>query len=662
MTLVLAGLSFGLRPEAQAAPGVVRMSPVPGPAFPVYERAEQLTQACHRGLTQARLGLGRLEQAAPDGRWLRSYDELNAQVEDVLSPIALLANVHPTPSVRAAAEACELRFQDFSSSLAQNERLFKAARQVAPADDIDRSYLKTTLDAFEDAGVSLPPAKRNRAKQINDRLTELAQTFDRHIRDAQVRTAFTEAELAGVPAGAWTSATRDAQGRYLLGVDYPTYYPVMQQADLPATRERMWRAKTNEGGPANIALLAEMVSLRKAYAGLFGLDSYDDFVLRRRMALSRTRVDAFLGQVQAAVQAREQRELASLRQLKADQTGQALASTRLDRWDLPYYTERDRRKRYQVDQEAFRSYFPPEDSLQFVLRVTERLMGVRYTRVPGVRLWHPQVQAYAVSDAATGKALATLYVDLYPREGKYKHAAVWPLRGGSAATSRIPQAALVVNVDRKGLTLDELETLLHEFGHAVHNDLSATRYAGQAGTNVQRDFVEAPSQMLEDWVYDPQVLALFQEVCPSCKPVPEALMTQAREARHYGKGMLYARQHLYASYDLALYGPQVLDPLQLWAQMEGATPLGHVPDTLFPAGFSHIASGYAAGYYGYLWSLVVATDLRTAFGNNKLDAQVGRRYRDIILANGAQRPPEELVREFLGRDFNAQAFDAYLKR
>jgi thimet oligopeptidase len=221
---------------------------------------------------------------------------------------------------------------------------------------------------------------------------------------------------------------------------------------------------------------------------------------------------------------------------------------------------------------------------------------------------------------------------------------------------------LVVNFDRLGLTLDELETLLHELGHAVHNNLSATRRAQQAGTSVMRDFVEAPSQMLEDWVLDKRVLKLFAEVCPSCTPVPDALMDQAVAASHYGKGVRASRQHLYASYDLALYGPELHDPMALWAQMEGDTLLGHVPGTMFPAGFAHIAGGYSAGYYGYLWSLVVAMDLRTAFAADKLDPAVGKRYRDLILANGSQRLPQALVHDFFGRDFNAKAFFDDLKR
>ncbi|MBI5255337.1 MAG: Zn-dependent oligopeptidase [Burkholderiales bacterium] len=642
--------------------GLAAPNALPGPAFPTITSGEALKAACDQHIARANKLLRALEARPVDARWLAAFDAFNAALEDLANPHQFLSAVHPDKGVREASEACELRWNDFSSSLGQNEKLFRAARLAKPRDAVDRELLKTTLEGFEDAGVALPPPQRARAKQLADRVGELGVEFQRNIRDAGVRVPFTEAELKGVPESVWKNAKRDDAGRLLLGVDYPTYYPLLQSAEAEASRERMWRAKTNEGGEANLKLLAEITKLRKEYAALFGAGSWAEFTLRRRMAESVPRAQAFLGEVKAAVESRERTELDELRRAKAEHLGQPLEATRVNRWDVPFYTERVRRARFQVDQEAFRPYFPPQESLQFCLRLIETLMGVRYERVEGVALWHPEVQAYRVKDAGTGKPLATLWVDLYPREGKYNHAAVWSLRNGAVATQRVPQAALVVNFDRKGLTLDELETLLHELGHAVHNNLSATRYSQQAGTTTKRDFVEAPSQMLEDWVYDKQVLRLFGQVCPSCKPVPDTMIEQAKAAKDYGKGIFQSRQHLYASYDLALYSGEQRDPMALWAAMEGATPLGHVPGTMFPAGFAHIATNYSAGYYGYLWSLVVATDMRTAFAKDRLDPAVGRRYRTAVLGNGSQQAPDLLVKQFLGREFSSKAFFDDLKR
>jgi thimet oligopeptidase len=627
---------------------------LPGPAFPVFKTADEVKARCDAGLASANAAVARLERLPAQRDWLGAYDDLNALAEDSAGAIYVASNVHPDKTIRDATEACELRWADFYSTQGQNQKLYAKTQQIKPRDAIDREYLKTVREGFEDAGVGLPADKRKRAKEISDKITALSQTFDKTVRDANVQMAFDEADLKGVPEAVWKTAKRDAQGKLLLGVDYPTYGPVMDNAVNPATRERMWRAKTNEGGQGNLRLLAEIGQLRREYAQLFGFPSFADFTLRRRMAQSAGNAKKFLAEVQQAVVEREKREVDELRAAKAADLSQADA--KINRWDVAYYTEKLKRQRYSVDQEAFRPYFPPQESLAFVLRVVEKMMGVRYERVQGVPLWHSEAQAYAVRDARTGKPMASLIVDLYPREGKYNHAAVWSYRNGAARGARTPQAALVVNFDRKGLTLDELETLLHELGHAVHNNLSATRYSSQGGTSTLRDFVEAPSQMLEDWVYDRSVLNVMREVCPACKPVPEDLLKQAKVAKHFGKGVRYARQQLYASFDLGIHDGDAPEPMALWAKMEGATPLGHVSGTMFPAGFGHVAGGYAAGYYGYLWSEVVAADLRTAFDANKLDTGVGKRYRDVVLGNGGQRPPQEIVREFLGRPTDAKAF------
>lgn len=642
---------------AAAAPAAL-----PGPAFPRFADAQSVEAACRQGLQGAAQRVRQLERHAPDAGWSAAADDLEAYIEDVANPLMFVLNVHPDPAVRDAAQACALRWQDFGSTLGQNEKIYRAARRVKPRDAVEREFVRSRLENFEDSGVALPKDKRPRAKQLSDRIGELGQQFDKNLRDDTTKVALSAEELAGVPEAVWKDKPRDDSGRVLLGLDYPTYLPVMERGEHAGARERMYRAKLNEGGDANLQLLAEMVKLRREYASLFGFESYADFQLRRRMAESVANTRRFLDEVKAAVTEREIKDLGELRRAKATHLGQPPEQTRLERWDVAFYTERVRRERYTVDQEAFRRYFPPQQSLQFVMRLMENAFGIKYTRMPA-RLWHDDAQAYAVTDSKTGRALATLYVDLYPRDGKYNHAAVWPLRSSATRLHRTPQAAFVVNMDRNGLTIEELQTLLHEMGHAVHNNLSATRFAALGGTSVKWDFVEAPSQMLEDWIYDPAVLKIFAEVCPLCEPVPAGMIRSADEARHFAKGISVARQHLFASYDMALYSDQAHEPMALWSAMEGRTPLGHVPGTRFPAGFAHIASGgYVAGYYGYLWSLVVAKDLHTAFKPNPLDPKVGLRFRRRLLARGGERPPQLLVKGFLGREGRSDAFFEWLWR
>ena len=631
--------------------------------FPRWASAAQVEADCTRLIDAQKAGIGRLEamQGRPAAAIAREADDFYQRYDDLIGVLSVVVAVHPDKALRDAAEACDLRYSAFFAEAQQNPRVYAVLRDAAGADAIDARVLHDVRDGFEDAGAGLPPDRQARARAINTELTQLMQDFDRRVREDKTRVPFTVAELAGVPRGVWAKAPRDAQGRVLLGLDYPTSGPVIDRATNPAARERMWRATMAQGTAENIATLHRITTLRLEYAQLFGFASYADFALRRRMAGDAKAVDAFLQQVKDAVAQRERQDLALLRAAKARHRGTPLAKTVLHRWDVAFYNERERRSRYRIDTDRLRRHFPPQASLDWVFALSGRLFGVRFEAVQQA-LWHPDAKAFAVRDAADGRMLGTLFVDLYPRDDKYGHAAVWSFRSGSTATNRLPAAALVTNLDRNGLSIDELETLLHEFGHALHTLLSTTRHALQSGTNTQLDFVEAPSQMLEDWVYDAGALALMQEVCRTCPPVPAAEVAKTERARHFLKGVFFGRQHLYASYDLAVHGRSVEDPLAVWARMEGATPLGYVAGTMMPASFSHVATNYAAGYYGYLWSLVIAEDLRTAFAGRKIDAAVGRRYRDTILANGSQVAPAELVERFLGRPGNGEAFFRTLAR
>jgi thimet oligopeptidase len=215
---------------------------------------------------------------------------------------------------------------------------------------------------------------------------------------------------------------------------------------------------------------------------------------------------------------------------------------------------------------------------------------------------------------------------------------------------------LVTNFNREGFDQNELETLFHEFGHIMHGVLSKTRYVLNAGTGVKRDFVEAPSQMFEEWSRRPETLVMFAQVCPTCKPIDPKLMERMNASRAFGKGIQYARQRLYAAWDMSLHTPKVVDAMQTWAELEGKTPLGYEAGTMVPAGFGHVMGGYQAGYYGYMWSEVLALDMRSAFGNNVMDTRLGTRYRKLILESGGQRAPSELVEAFLQRKPSPEAF------
>ena len=676
--LMLAGALALAAPSADAAPPRKRAPAHPKPIpvkpvvenpvadlpFPKFDRGPQVASACTTGLEGALMRVKELEKRKAGADWLKGWESLYDWEEDQSGALIFLQNVHPNADVRTEAEKCEQRWSDFQTALGMNELVYQGAKQTVAAlkDPVDRRAAQRALEGFEDSGVALPKDKQARAKAIADKLASLGQQFDRNIRDARVRVAFTEAELKGVPEAVWKDQPRDADNKVTLPIDGPAYVTAMQTAEDAGARERLWRAKTNEGGPDNLKLLAQIEQLRLEQARLFGFASYDEFVLRRRMVETPARATKFLDDVRAAVVDEDQRNVVELRQAKARHLGQTLEATKLQRWDTMFYSERLLHERFAVDDEAFRPYFPPQESLRFVMRVAEKMYGIRYDKVDNANVWAPEVQAWAVTDVASGKKIATLFVDPYPRDGKYNHAATWNYRNSATSVPRQAQSALVVNFDKRGLTLPELETLMHEFGHTLRNNLSATRYASDAGENVAQDFAEAPSEMLENWVYDKKVLKVFQEVCPACKPVPDDMVDKARAARDFGKGMQIARQQLYAAYDLALHGPAAPDPMDTWEKMEAATSLGYVQGTTFPTGFAHIAGGYGAGYYGYLWSQSVAADMRTAFAADKLDPKVGAHYRSTVLAEGAQKPPQQIVKDFLGRDGSSQAFFDWLKK
>ena len=629
--------------------------------FPSHRHAGDVKTACDAVMADLGAQERRVAAGQGGGNVLLGMERLNQTAEDRVYVLAFLANVHPDKGLRDAAEACELRYQAFSSRLFQNEKIHARLQAHEAIDPVDAQFRRDLLASFEDAGVALAPARRDRARALNNEIARLGQAFERRVREDRTRVPFTVAELEGVPEGVWSKAPLDARGRRLIGLDYPSYTPVVESARNPATRERIWRAFQNRGGDANLRTLARIGQERRSYARLFGLPSYADFAIRRRMAGDVGRVQSFLGEVKGVVEQRELRDIADLRAAKAADLGTAPEATTVRRWDASYYVERVKRDRFALDQNSFRQHFPPQASVDFVMALAGRLFDVGF-RPLAQTLWHPDAQAYEVFDPASRRSIATLYLDLYPRPDKYGHAAVWGLRGSATLEGRLPTAALVTNFDREGLTLDELETLLHEFGHALHGALSATRYSSNAGTNVKLDFVEAPSQMLEEWVYDARVLALFQQVCPACAPVPADLLERAVRSRSFAKGLQFARQHLYASYDLALHGPAAPSPMATWARMEGDTPLGFVKGTMFPAAFSHLSGGYGAGYYAYLWSLAIAQDLHTAFAADPLDAVVGRRYREGVLGRGGEVDPDELVTRFLGRPPGNAAFFQWLDR
>jgi len=647
--LVLTALCGAFAPAAWA---------VPHPQIPIWN-ARDIDAACSAVLSGARARVAVLEKLplsqATVERVFRAWDRLQILIEDTQGPVEVLTNMSPDTGTRTAGEDCLLKMTELSTELFQNEKIYARFQRVAPADGIDRKLKQDVVEAFEDTGVALPPEKRARMKAILRRLEEVRQVFARNIRDNKTRLAFSAEETKGLPASYLERARRDDKGNYLLGFEYPEYEPFMSSAENEEARRRYHIAFSNRGTPANLDLLGEATRLRREIAGLYGLPSYAHFATRRRMVQNPETVLRFLDEVKGKVREIERKEIDELRAFKAERMGKRLQEVTLNRWDVPFYQEQLKKARYNVDQEALRAYFPTDASVAWVFAVSGEMYGVRFVPAKSP-LWHPSVRYYDVIDGGTGDFLSGIYLDLFPREGKYSHAAAFGVRSSSLLARRTPLSVLVANFDRKGLNHRELETLLHEFGHILHGILSRTRYASHGGTNVERDFVEAPSQMYEEWGRKEESLRLIRRHCSGCPEVDEALVKRLRAAHAFGRGIQYGRQHLYASYDMALFGEREVDPMQEWIRVESETPAGHVSGTQFPGTFEHIVGGYGAGYYGYMWSEVLALDMLSVYGKNLMNPAVGRRFRELILSRGGQRPAGEMVREFLGRDPSPKAF------
>jgi len=628
------------------------------PTIPVFTGPE-LTAASDAALEEARRRIREIEAIPVEGADAHSildeWDRVNIILEDAFGPISLLNSVHSEKSVRDAADVALVKESIFMTEVFQNEALYERVRHVVPHSIAQKQLRKDLLEAFEDSGVSLPAEKRQRYKEISERLTELSQEFARNIRENKTTVRFTREECEGLPQSYIDRVKHHDDGSIEVGFDYPDYQPFMMNAKSEAARRRYYVANTKRGTPRNLEILDEIVALRKEIADLYGAPSFAHYVTKRRMVENPETVSRFLEDVKNVVTEAEMRDLGELAEVKARITGMPVEEANINRWDMTFYRERLREERFAIDQEELRKYFPAKPAIQWMLAISQRLYGLRFERAE-VPVWHEDVVYLDVLDAASGSFIGGIYLDLYPRDGKYKHAAAWPVRGVSRKVGRKPISVLVTNFNRQGLTHDEVETLLHEFGHVLHGVLSHTEYNMHSGTSVERDFVEAPSQMYEEWALRMESLRLMREQCADCPIIDETLVKRLNAAKKFGAGIDYGRQHLYAAFDMALSSEHPGPSLEVWKRMEESTPMGHVEETSFPGTFEHIASGYAAGYYGYMWAKVIALDLVSAFGTDLMNGEIGRRFREMILSRGSEEPARELVERFLGRPVSSDAF------
>ena len=593
------------------------------------------------------------------------FDDAFAELGNAAAQASLLRNVHPSAEVRDAAERDEQEIDAFQTGLSLDRGLYDALARVdlAGADAVTRWMVEKALRDFRRAGVDRDEASRARVRELRDELVRIGQEFGRNVRDDVKELRVEPAELAGLPEDWLRARPPGTDGKVAVTTDPTDYVAVVTWAESASLRERLWRLQRQRAHPANLEVLSRMLSRRAELAHLLGHPTWAAYATEDKMIGGEAQAAAFVERIAGAAGARMHRDHADL---LARKRSELPGAERVDPWDSAFYSERIKAERFGADARAARPYLEYGAVRDGILDLTGSLFGIAYRRVEVADAWHPDVEAFDVVEGE--RALGRIWLDMHPREGKYSHFAQFSRVNGQAGR-RLPEGVLVCNFPRPGeapalLDLSEVRTLLHEFGHLLHHVLGGhTRWNAHSGVATEWDFVEAPSQLLEEWVRDPGVLRRFARHVETGEPIPEDLVRRLDASEEFGKGLTVRQQMFYAAVSLELHrrDPEGLDTTALVAElMERYTPFRHVPGTFFHESFGHL-DGYSALYYTYMWSLVIAKDLFSAFQDEGILAPgPARRYRKAVLEPGGSRPAAQLVRDFLGRDASFAPFERWL--
>jgi thimet oligopeptidase len=612
-----------------------------------------------RGLSDAGSDVAALRSApAGDGVVLQVWNDVQISLSGVFALSSLMSVVHPDAAVIEAAEAFEIEARRFSTDLYLDAEVFDRLSSL-DASVLDRGaarVLEDALRSFRRAGVDRSEETRERLRELNRRASELSQSFSRVIRDGRRTTRVAAAALDGLPEDYVAEHQPDADGQVEISTEYPDTLPFLIHANDPGARRAVAHTFLNIGWPDNEAVLAELLEVREEKARLLGYDDWPSYDAEVKMIGEGPRIAEFIDEITAASDAAGRREIEELLTY-----ARAEGEEVIDSANWRHHLEALKRDRFDLDAQEVRRYFEFSSVRQGLLDVTARLFGLTYTRVDAPT-WHPEVASYDVALAENGQRLGRIHLDLHPRARKYNHAAQFTLVPGVLGR-QLPEGVLVCNFSRGLMDHDHVVTLFHEFGHLMHHVLAGRHeWVRFSGVATEWDFVEAPSQMLEEWAWDPAVLAGFA-TDPDGTPIPESLVVRMRAAEEFGKGFLARTQMAYAAISYWFHQERPADlTAGLKDLMERYSLVTLLPDTHFHTGFGHL-DDYASGYYTYMWSLVIAKDLFSAFDPDDLFApEVARRYRDTVLAPGGSRNAADLVEEFLGRPYDNRAFTTWLEK
>ena len=618
--------------------------------------------------TDCLAGLERAKALRPTVTSLERYNELLMAASASNALAGLMSEVHPDEAIRDTARECEQEVSKFYSALSLDRAVYDALAgvDVSAADAETRRFLSHTLRDYRRAGVDKPPEVRKRLEEIDEELTKLGQQFSKTIaEDVRTLEVSDASRLAGLPADFLATHPPDAKGIIRITTDYPDYNPFMTYAADDELRKKLYVAFRSRGDGGNEETLRRILALRAEKATLLGFANWADYITADKMIGSGERAAEFLERVWKLAEPRAKEDYAELlRQLKKiDPSATAVAD-----WQKIYLENLVKRERYDVDASQVRQYFPYTKVLEGLLAITSEIFDITYVPVADGNPWHPSVLVYDVMRGAA--KLGRIYLDMHPREGKYKHAAQFPLLDGVRGV-QLPEGVLVCNFPQPSaddpvalLEHDDVVTMFHEFGHLMHHVLGGhQKWISLSGVATEWDFVEAPSQMFEEWAWSHETLSRFARHHETGEVIPAELVEKMRRADTFGLGTQTVQQVFYAAISLRFHraDPASLDQLaEVQALQKRYTPFAYVKGTRFHASFGHLV-GYSAMYYTYQWSLVIAKDLLTPFGDRGLMAtDVTYAYRDKVLVPGGSRDAADLVRDFLGREYDFAAYERFL--
>ncbi|CAN5192319.1 M3 family metallopeptidase [soil metagenome] len=618
-----------------------------------------LAARCDGEIAQARELVEQLKNSPGDAtRTLAIWNDVNLALSNAFAVASLLSNVHPKETVRSRGEKAEQDAHKLLTEIGLDRDLFDVLAKLDP-NELDagaRRVLALSLRDFRRAGVDQDDDVRARIRELAERQTEVAQEFSKNIRDDVRNVSLDPAQLEGVPTDYLASHPPGDDGLVVLTTEYPDYVPYMSFGRDRTARGELLRAFRNRAWPQNDALLRELLELRRELATILGYDGWPSYDAETKMIGKGSAIPEFIEKIS---EASEKSALRDMEVLLARVQQDHPEVDRVDGTDGLFYSEVLRRESFGVDAQEVRTYFDFGAVREGLLDVTGRLFGVDYVEVD-VPTWHAEVTSYDV--VRDGQRVGRIHLDLHPRTGKYGHAAQFDLVPGIGGR-QLAEGVLVCNFSRGLMEHDHVVTLFHEFGHLVHHVLAGGHeWARFSGVSTEWDFVEAPSQMLEEWAWDPDVLGSFAENKDG-QPIPRDLVQKMRAANDFGKG-LYARTQMFYAATSYWFHQDVPDDLT--ATMRGLQErydlYGYVPGTHFHSAFGHL-QGYGSGYYTYMWSLVITKDLFSAFDpDDMFDTEVSYRYRDRVLAAGGSKDAADLVADFLGRPYSFDSFAAWLNR